>query len=80
MPRFDKTGPSGQGPLTGGGFGECNPNGSRVASHYRGRRLGRGRAFGRGRGFYVSYARPSLEDEKSYLEARLKEINSQLED
>ena len=25
MPGFDGTGPGGQGPLTGGGFGYCNP-------------------------------------------------------
>lgn len=28
MPRFDKTGPMGQGPQTGGGFGLCSGNGS----------------------------------------------------
>ena len=26
MPRFDGTGPAGQGPMTGRGMGPCNPN------------------------------------------------------
>jgi len=26
MPRFDGTGPSGEGPMTGGGRGLCDPN------------------------------------------------------
>ncbi|HPJ12590.1 MAG TPA: DUF5320 domain-containing protein [Caldisericia bacterium] len=25
MPRFDRTGPNGQGPMTGRGLGKCNP-------------------------------------------------------
>ena len=40
MPGFDKSGPTGRGPLTGGGRGICNPLGSRTP------RLGR-RIFGR---------------------------------
>lgn len=28
MPRFDKTGPAGQGPMTGRGLGECADNSS----------------------------------------------------
>lgn len=63
MPRFDGTGPSGQGPMTGGARGPCNPNsqGSPVEGAYRpgaGARLpvapvyGRGRPrWGLGRGF-----------------------------
>ncbi len=59
MPRFDGTGPYGQGPMTGGGGGYCvrplgsNLPGSRVRGFF-GRGLGRGygpgRGFGRGRG------------------------------
>ncbi len=51
MPGFDGTGPLGQGPMTGGGFGYC------VGSWpYRGRTLARGvgrggRPWGGGRGF-----------------------------
>ena len=39
MPAQDRTGPLGQGPMTGRGLGPC------------GRGLARGRGFGRGRGF-----------------------------
>jgi hypothetical protein len=48
MPGLDRTGPWGEGPMTGGGFGYCNPS-------YRGygTPLGRGYGYGRGlrRGF-----------------------------
>lgn len=60
MPRFDGTGPLGQGPRTGGGFGFCGTGtgrGNLVSNPYRGagRGLppwggGRGRCFGGGRG------------------------------
>lgn len=45
MPAMDGTGPMGQGPMTGGGFGRCNPNTDPAA--YGGRGMGRG--MGRGR-------------------------------
>jgi len=56
MPKFDGTGPAGAGPMTGGGFGYCNPAGMArrpyggLAPGY-GRGFGRGRGFGQGRGF-----------------------------
>lgn len=40
MPGYDGTGPLGQGPLSGGGWGRC-----------RGAQAGSGRGYGRGRGF-----------------------------
>ena len=50
MPGFDGTGPLGQGPRTGGGFGSCDP----TAGPYYGQPVvygvGRGFAFGGGRG------------------------------
>ena len=59
MPGFDRTGPLGQGPRTGGGFGYCDP----TAESYYGQSVvygvgrggiprggGRGFAFGSGRG------------------------------
>lgn len=45
MPAMDGTGPMGQGPMTGGGFGRCNPNADSAV--YGGRGMGRG--MGRGR-------------------------------
>jgi len=54
MPGFDRTGPMGQGPMTGGGFGRCgNRRNLDDVPQDRGlgRRLrrGRGPGFGRGR-------------------------------
>jgi hypothetical protein len=55
MPGFDGTGPRGDGPMTGGGFGYCGTPGYRGSygygnAPYRG--LGRGgRPWGGGRGF-----------------------------
>jgi hypothetical protein len=40
MPRFDKTGPNGEGPMTGKGFGRCNENRDDLRNRSRfGRRL-----------------------------------------
>ncbi len=60
MPGLDHTGPRGEGPMTGGGFGNCNPNASNQAANRnallgvgrggRPRGGGRGRCFGGGRG------------------------------
>ena len=69
MPGQDKTGPLGQGPLTGRGLGPCG-NGL-------GMRRGFGRSFGRARcppKFAVGF---SKEDEKKILEAELKEIETE---
>ena len=49
MPGFDRTGPMGQGPMTGGGRGRCNPAGYGTPA-WTGGGLGYGRGFGRGRG------------------------------
>ena len=48
MPGFDRTGPQGEGPMTGGGRGFCNPAGAQYP-------LGRGRGFGGGRGLGRGY-------------------------
>ena len=53
MPRGDKTGPQGQGPMTGRGRGKCNPKDRASVSPDRGgmgsgRKLGRARRQGRG--------------------------------
>ncbi|MBW1695848.1 MAG: DUF5320 domain-containing protein [Deltaproteobacteria bacterium] len=51
MPGLDGTGPLGAGPMTGGGFGLCNPYG-RTYGWWPAFRFGRGfrRGFGPGRG------------------------------
>ncbi|MBW1713586.1 MAG: DUF5320 domain-containing protein [Deltaproteobacteria bacterium] len=65
MPGFDRTGPLGQGPMTGRGLGRCGPVGTRAGAGYgygwwpgygwgggfgRGPGRGFGRGFGRGMG------------------------------
>lgn len=47
MPGFDGTGPMGAGPMTGGGWGRCNPSGA----YYGAPRYGMGRGFGGRRGY-----------------------------
>ena len=59
MPGFDGSGPSGRGPMTGGGRGYCNP-----ASSYGFERSfssrGVGFDYGRGRGYRHVYRETSL--------------------
>ena len=43
MPGLDGTGPLGQGPMTGGGFGRCNPSADPAVYGGRGMGMGRGR-------------------------------------
>ena len=76
MPQRDGTGPMGQGPLTGRGFGPCE--GTRPFG--RGRGFGRG--FGRGRCWQaMPFAQLTKEEEtaelkreKELIEKRLKEL------
>jgi hypothetical protein len=69
MPGFDRTGPQGQGPMTGGGFGYCGAGRRRgdlsaLGGGYgrpgggRGFGSGRGRGMARGRGIGRGYGRP----------------------
>ena len=75
MPGGDRTGPTGQGPMTGRGMGPCG----------RGRGFGRGPGMGFGRGFgwrrsadvqplTKDEEKRLLEEEKQEIEKRLKEI------
>jgi len=51
MPGYDRTGPWGQGPMTGGGFGFCGGADTPGYGRLRGNRFaGRGMNLGRGRG------------------------------
>ena len=70
MPGQDKTGPLGQGAMTGRGLGPCGG----------GMRRGFGRGFGRGRcptKFAVGF---SKEEEKKILEAELKQMETDKQD
>ena len=70
MPGFDRTGPHGMGPLTGGGRGLCNPRG--IGTGYRGFGLGfRGSSppwlyTGRGRGGYARCQYPGFYGTPAY--------------
>jgi hypothetical protein len=63
MPGFDRTGPRGMGPMTGGGRGLCNPRGAGAGFHGAGFRgysppwpyVGRGRG-GYARCWYPGFA------------------------
>lgn len=56
MPGFDGTGPRGQGPMTGGGFGPCNQRAGR-GQYGGGRGMQRGMGRGRGGGYGMSARR-----------------------
>lgn len=73
MPNRDKTGPMGQGPLTGRGFGPCG-GGIR-------RGFGCGRGFGRGLGRFFGWNQPQTEEEKKQaLVDYRKALEEELED
>jgi hypothetical protein len=85
MPGGDRTGPSGQGPMTGRGMGYCA--GFNVPGFMN---PGFGRGFGRGRGFAwraraTQAVMPVQEvitekQEKQYLEEDLKVLKQEMED
>lgn len=69
MPGLDGTGPAGAGPMTGGGFGRCTPQGRSMLSNSGlglgrglGRRGGFGPGFGRGRGYGAGFGRRGMYD------------------
>ncbi len=91
MPRRDRTGPTGAGPMTGWGDGDCT---EQDAASYVPRRsfgFGRGRGFGRGAGrrarfqTYGPWNAPgratgmSREQESSWLKSRAVELKDALE-
>ncbi len=75
MPYRDGTGPQGQGPLTGRGFGPCGDGRGSFGGFGFGR--GRGRGFGRGFRFW---SRPlTKQEEKQDLENYKKDLEAELE-
>ena len=73
MPNRDKTGPMGQGPLTGRGLGPCGGGIKRG--------FGCGRGFGRGLGRYFGWNQPQTEEEqKQSLVDYRKALEEELED
>ena len=76
MPAFDKTGPQGQGPMTGRGMGHCvGGRGMRVGFG------GRCRGYGRGLGRYFGWNEPQTKEEKKEdLQTYRKALEEELED
>jgi hypothetical protein len=71
MPRFDQTGPTGMGPMTGRGFGPCG-----LGLGWR-KRFGPGRGLGR----YFGWSDPQTEgDKKKALAEYKKALKEELED
>jgi len=82
MPLFDRTGPSGQGSLTGRGVGPCG-GGTGFGSRFgfgRGSRFGRGfgRGLGFGRGFGFFGRAPTKSEEKELLEDYKKDLEQEV--
>ncbi|MCL5431833.1 MAG: DUF5320 domain-containing protein [Patescibacteria group bacterium] len=75
MPRFDKTGPQGQGPMTGRGMGPCGGgHGMRMG-------FGRCRGYGRGLGRYFGWNAPQTKEEKiEDIQAYKKSLQEEMED
>jgi len=69
MPQQDRTGPQGQGPMTGRGMGPCGRG--------QGFRQGFGRGFGRRFFQPVQSVQYSEADEKKILAEELKEIEAE---
>ncbi len=75
MPAFDKTGPQGQGPMTGRGMGRCG-SGVRM-----GRGMGQCLGYGRGLGRYFGWNAPiTIEEQKEDLSEYKKALLEELED
>lgn len=91
MPGFDRTGPLGQGPMTGRGLGLCSGYARttgfrgpglawRRGWYGRGRGFGFGRGFGRGFGFGRGYGMGYYPSYPAYYPAYEPEVNSREEE
>ncbi len=94
MPRGDRTGPNGMGPMTGRGLGYCNnfasPGfGKMTPRGMGGRFFGRRGGFGRGNRYFANpdwdYLSPNppaydAKSQKAYLESEIKLLSEQLEE
>jgi hypothetical protein len=92
MPGFDRTGPVGQGPMTGRGLGLCT-GAVRPGTGYgygfgygrgfgRGFGRGMGRGFGRGLGYYAPYPPfypPAEYNQSADLKSRIEELETELQ-
>ncbi|MBN2461150.1 MAG: DUF5320 domain-containing protein [Candidatus Cloacimonetes bacterium] len=86
MPRGDRTGPDGFGPMTGRGAGYCagydRPGYANPYQPRRHLRMGFRRFFGGFRRYmpeYYPYPEPVEYDEKEFLEKEIERMNGQLD-
>ena len=75
MPAGDRTGPNGQGAMTGRGAGACAGNNMTNGAGF-GRGFGRG--MGRGQGFGFRAAAPTREQQVSSLKQQSEAIQQQI--
>ena len=82
MPGMDRTGPAGEGPLTGRGLGPCGRGLGFRRGFGRGLGTGFGRGLGRGfgRGFFQQPTEMTKEQKVKILEADKAEVEAELED
>jgi hypothetical protein len=87
MPGMDRTGPMGEGPRTGGGFGLCGSGadpqragtGRGAGRGGRPRGGGRGRCFGGGRGrFARDVATPTPDTDVEQLQQEIRTLSDEL--
>jgi len=74
MPNFDKTGPAGQGLMTGQGLGPCSGNQQANMRGGRGCRMGFGGGGGGLRRGFSANSEVTLEDQEKILENKLEAI------
>ena len=74
MPRFDRTGPFGTGPMTGRGFG---PGGFGMGWRHHGHHRGLGRYFGWGGPADPKEARQALAEYKQALKEELEDVEKE---
>ena len=83
MPRYDRTGPLGQGPMTGRGMGYCNPNGPVNTAGPLGLGFRRGFGRGSGRGFRNRFFNAPVlaipnNEQIAQLQARIEALQDEL--
>lgn len=79
MPGFNGTGPNGMGPMTGGGRGFCNPQGSYPRQYaFAGRSAYAGPRYG-AYGFQPFVPRMTREQELEFLKGQAEALREELE-
>ena len=84
MPGFDKTGPMGNGPMSGRGMGNCSnttsSNQPRCGLGFRGRGRGRGMALGKGMGYGRGFGNAfNANAETNDISSRINELENELQ-